>query len=79
MRRNQRWGLQDIGVPESLRIGAVVSGQFKSRGIAVVAVDWKQTLHGIGEGIVFSDDGVVYEQLYINDALAVDEPYEAPA
>ena len=78
LRRNQRWGLQDIGVPESLRIGAIVTGQFKSRGISVVAVDWKQKLNKIGAGIVFDDEGVVYEELYINGELAVDDTQEAP-
>ncbi|WP_319774471.1 hypothetical protein [Breoghania sp.] len=48
LRRNQRFGLSDIGAPIDIRIAPVLSANFNRRGVAIVATEWTQVLHGIG-------------------------------
>ena len=48
LRRNQRFGLANIGAPEQIRVAPVLSANFNRRGVAIVATEWTQALHGIG-------------------------------
>lgn len=61
----QRWGLNRIGDPVKPVIQPVVSASIRDRGVAIIAVEWSQTLRGLGEN-VFDDAGVALAELYVN-------------
>lgn len=75
LRRNQMWGLTQVGVPEAIRIAPVVSADVRKRGTAIVAVEWTQALHAIGPSLA-GQDGVWRLGLTI---LGEDVAIEAPA
>lgn len=68
----QMWGMTRLGGPTGVSITPVISAEIKRRGISIIAVEWRQELRRLGEGI-FGADGCVIEELYING-----EPVELP-
>ncbi|MBB4302351.1 hypothetical protein GGD81_001378 [Rhodobium orientis] len=64
-----RWGLDHLALPSEVRIEPVISR--RKRGVALVVVQWSQSLSEIGAS-VFDEKDVAYTELYIDGALAVD-------
>lgn len=62
----QMWGLTKIGGPSGVTITPAVTAEVKNRGVAIIAVEWRQELRQLGEGI-FDASGRLFEGLYIND------------
>lgn len=60
----QLWGLVRIGAPEKPAIQPVVSASIKDRGVAIMAVEWSQTVRRLGENI-FDQAGVALSELYV--------------
>lgn len=69
----QLWGLTRVGAPEKPAIQPVVSASIKDRGVAIMAVEWSQTVRRLGENI-FDEAGVALTELYVNG-----EEIELPA
>ncbi|ELT49066.1 hypothetical protein [Brucella intermedia] len=65
---SQLFGLVKLGAPQGVSIQPVISAAIKSRGVSIIAVEWTQALHQLGQNI-FDQDGVVPSELYINDEL----------
>lgn len=63
---SQMFGLLRLGTPQGVSIQPVISAAIKSRGVSIIAVEWTQELHQLGQGI-FDDSGSVIPELYIND------------
>jgi hypothetical protein len=73
----QLFGLTRLGAPEALRIQPIITARVKARGVAIIAVEWTQELRELGTAI-FDDDGVLLEELYVNDELVdLDDGEEA--
>ncbi|WP_336800657.1 hypothetical protein [Kaistia sp. MMO-174] len=60
----QFWGLQGLGVPMKVRLEPLTSALSDDKGVALLAVQWEQKLHRIGEG-VFDNDPEPPTQLFI--------------
>lgn len=74
----QMWGLFRIGTPEKPGIQPVVSASIKDRGVAIMAVEWTQTIKRLGENI-FDEAGVALTELYVNgEEIDLPEPGGAP-
>ena len=68
----QRWGLQNIAPPQAPSIKPILQATDRRNGLVVIAVEWKQTLHLIGDGLI-AEDGIVYEGYYITQSDVTDE------
>ena len=66
------WGIAGIGLTEKVEVEPVVSATIARKGVTLIAVTWSNEIRRIGDNI-FAEDGTLYGQLYVNDALAVDE------
>ncbi len=66
LKPNQLFGINHMSAPESMKISPVVSGGLRSKGVAVIAVEWTQTLRNIGPDI-FDTKGHLITELYVND------------
>lgn len=62
---SQRWGLTALLAPERALIQPVISGGTKHRQVAVMAVEWRQTLLNLGPS-VFDAAGVVIDGVLVN-------------
>ncbi|WP_273792380.1 hypothetical protein [Brucella anthropi] len=62
---NQMFGLTKLGTPTEISIQPVISAGIRSRGAAIIAVEWQQQLRQIGENI-FDDTRVVRSELYVS-------------
>lgn len=62
---SQRFGLTWLGSPSNISILPIVSGQLKNKAVSLIAVEWRQTLRRLGEGI-FDDIGQLRPELYLN-------------
>lgn len=62
---SQRWGIQRLQAPERATIQPVISGGLKTRQVAVMAVEWRQTLVALGAS-VFDAAGVVIDGVLLN-------------
>ncbi|WP_336801985.1 hypothetical protein [Kaistia sp. MMO-174] len=62
----QFWGLQGLGVPMKVRLEPLTSVLSDDKGVSLLAVQWEQKLHRIGEG-VFDADPEAPAQLFIFD------------
>lgn len=70
----QMWGLVKLGAPTAVTITPIVSAEIRQRGTSIIAVEWRQELRQLGEGI-FDADGSVIEGLYINGD-EIELPYQ---
>ncbi len=70
---SQMFGLVKLSTPQGVSIQPVISAAIKSRGISIIAVEWTQEIHQLGQGI-FNDSGVVIPELYINDEKIEAQP-----
>jgi hypothetical protein len=61
---SQMWGLTKIGAPHRLEMTPVISGALRDRGVAILAVEWRQSLRQLGEDI-FDEAGVLLQELYV--------------
>ncbi|HOV03867.1 MAG TPA: hypothetical protein PLJ34_10575 [Hyphomicrobiales bacterium] len=74
----QRWGLDDIGEIEKVKISPVLSSALSDRGVSIVVVQWTQKLNGIGTAIL--EAGVLPPEVYINDEeVSLDDLFEEAA
>lgn len=64
---SQMWGLVRLGVPRNVMIQPVISAAIKQHGVCIIAVEWRQQLHRLGDGI-FTDESLrtVKSELIIN-------------
>lgn len=65
MHSGQLWGIVRLSAPSKVAIRPIVSASLKDRGVAIIAVEWTQTLRGLGEGI-FDQAGEVITGIEIN-------------
>jgi len=65
---SQLFGLTRLSAPRDARILPVVSGKLKARAVSVIAVEWKQELRNLGDGI-WDDETHLLSELYVNDEL----------
>ena len=75
MHSGQLWGLTRLGAPDKVKIQPVVSASIRDRGVAIIAVEWSQTLRSLGENI-FDEAGVLLEELYVNGVQVIGDPDE---
>lgn len=61
----QMFGLTKLNVPASVVVQPVISASIRTKGVAILAVEWSQILREIGEN-VFDENGHVITELYIN-------------
>lgn len=64
----QMWGMVKLSGTSKSRIQPIVTGDLKMRTVSIIAVEWKQELRHLGEG-VFNKEGYAVSELYINDEL----------
>jgi len=64
----QLFGLTRLGAPSNVEIQPLVSLQLRQRGASIMAVEWRQELRQLGEGI-FDDEKHLLKELYVNDEL----------
>lgn len=62
---SQMFNLVKLGAPSTVSIQPVISAAIKSKGVAIIAVEWTQELRQLGENI-FDANGVAISELYIN-------------
>lgn len=67
----QLWGLTKLEGPQGVEIQPVVGLKLRQRAVAIIAVEWTQTLRQLGSDI-FDAAGVVVEGLYIGDDAIVE-------
>ena len=70
MQSGQLWGLTRLGAPDKVKIQPVVSASIRDRGVAIIAIEWSQTVRSLGENI-FDEAGVLLEELYVNDVRVI--------
>lgn len=76
LKPSQLFGINNMSAPEAMKITPMVSGDLRTRGVAVIAVEWTQTLRNVGPD-VFDDEGHLITELYINDeAVPADDEGE---
>lgn len=68
---NNTFGQPYVGAPESVSVDPLMSANVRAKGVAIIAITWKQTIKQIGSTL-FDDDGVMLEALYLNGS---DEPH----
>lgn len=51
----QMWGLVGLASPTNVRIEPLTSAGADDKGVALLAVQWSQVLHRIGEGVFVAD------------------------
>lgn len=59
---NRRFGVQDVGVPQNLRVDNLYDGSVRGKAVALAAVSWTQKVR-VGES-VFAGDGTVPTNVY---------------
>lgn len=64
----KHWGVGGFGQPTRIDIEPVISADTRSRGVTLVAVTFSNTVRNINAG-VFTDQGHVPTELYVNDQL----------
>lgn len=64
----QLFGINRMSAPSGVKITPVISSSTRDRGVAIIGVEWKQTLRGLGQSI-FDNQGHLPAKLYINDEL----------
>lgn len=74
----QLWGLTRVGPCEALDFEQVHSTALDKKGVACIAVTFRQRVSSVGDGL-FVDDAKVPTELYVNDELTdqADPPQEA--
>ncbi|MEI2387481.1 hypothetical protein [Breoghania sp. JC706] len=55
LRRNQRFGLADIGAPEQIVVSPSQPSELSGLDVAIVATQWTQSLNGIGASMFDSE------------------------
>lgn len=71
---NQMFGLLKVGVPDAAKIQPVITANIKARGVAIIAVEWSQTVRQLGD-VIFDQDGRLLAELYVNGQLTdITEP-----
>lgn len=63
---SQMFGLVRLGAPSAVKLQPVIAANIMNRAVAIIAVEWKQTLRVLGEAI-FDDEGRLLTELYLND------------
>ncbi|MBE0692313.1 MAG: hypothetical protein IH590_04305 [Aquamicrobium sp.] len=76
---SQLWGLTQLEAPQAVEIQPVVGLKLRQRAVAIIAVEWTQSLRRLGAD-VFGEDGTVVEGLYLGEELvaAPTPPDEEP-
>jgi len=64
----QLFGLTRLAAPRDVDIQPLLAISLKNRGVAIVAVEWRQELRCLGETI-FDDEKHLLEELYVNEDL----------
>lgn len=64
----QLFGLTRLGVPREVDIQPLLAIDIKRRGVAIIAVEWRQELRCLGDTI-FDDEKHLLEELYVNEDL----------
>jgi hypothetical protein len=62
----QMFGLLQLGVPDEVEIQPLLAMNLRQRGVSIIAVEWKQDLRRLGDGI-FDAAGHVVTGLYVGD------------
>lgn len=62
----QQFGLVQIAAPTAVKLQPVLTATIMNRAVAIIAVEWKQTLRGLGSAL-FDEEGVLLTEFYLND------------
>ena len=73
----QMWGLTRVASPSHIDITPSVRLDLKQRGVSIAAVEWRQTVRNLGDGI-WDDEQHLLDELYVNDELVPLEALQAP-